>query len=258
MSFIYREEFNDLGRALHSAHLEEVAEEELLEGLRRQDKRIDAKKKKDDKELVDPVDLMTAAIIVGATDLEIREITARTGLHQNISIEALQENREQLDAAEEELEDILDQAFVLEDGRRVFLSEDGLRVIDELGQDVDADIIDPSRIDPTKPRYDKFLESKLAFAALMEEQDQLLTYQNELDKFAVAIERGNLSRDDVAEMNAYMTENAPAAIRAKLPESDPAHEAAADNTQAYVPSFGQAPDATASGPSDFDPSKLFQ
>lgn len=59
---------------------------------------------------------------------------------------ALQDVVERLDIAQQRVDDILEQAHVLPDGRRVFKTKDGLRVFDEHGVELAPSEIDPDEI----------------------------------------------------------------------------------------------------------------
>ena len=69
---------------------------------------------------------------------QVQEFYAELDVYNAATITALDENRKQLDAVEERLEDLLSKAHVLPDGRRVFKSEDGQRVFDENGAELEA------------------------------------------------------------------------------------------------------------------------
>lgn len=62
------------------------------------------------------------------------------------------ENQVFLDAVRERLDVVLSRAHVLEDGRRVFKTEDGSQVFDEHGAEVDAEVHDPGVVDSAVPR----------------------------------------------------------------------------------------------------------
>ena len=83
---------------------------------------------------------------VMATQIQIVEFEAKLDIYDQATVEALIENQILLDAVRSRLNSMLDQAYVMKDGRRVFKSEDGSTVIDEFGKNVSAEEIDPERI----------------------------------------------------------------------------------------------------------------
>ncbi|MCR9089465.1 MAG: hypothetical protein NXH97_22325 [Rhodobacteraceae bacterium] len=253
MNQIIRAAFLDAILVGRPAELAEAREEEF----RRQADRIATRKEKAEAEQFDAGDILTVAIVAGATAIQIEQLSERTDLHQQLVIEALQENRLAIDASQEDLDRLLDQAHVLEDGRRVFETRDGTAVIDEYGNKVADDIITPGEVDDTRPDAETYLARRDAHIALMKEQTDLLAYQRELDRFDQAIAAGNLSQDDVARMQDFMDTQAPAAIRAKLPASDPASQGPSASLSPTEPQATAIQDGLMTK-AEFDPSSLFK
>ncbi|MEL6933399.1 MAG: hypothetical protein AAFO17_09940 [Pseudomonadota bacterium] len=72
------------------------------------------------------------------------------------TVEALISNQEALDAVKERIDVILMRAHALEDGRRVFKTEDGTQVFDQFGEEVGPEVIAPEDIDDSAPRWEDF------------------------------------------------------------------------------------------------------
>lgn len=161
-------------------------------------------------------------LVASVSAAEIERLDERMSLHHQAVIEALQENRDRLDVSRRRLDDMLGKAYVLEDGRRVFKTEDGQRVFDEHGNELGADEIDPDAIDAWRPRWEAYAEERDRHHALETERDALLDYQDKLDQAQARIDGGTLSEDDFADIEALLAESAPAAVRQKLPASEPA------------------------------------
>ncbi|MEM1149528.1 MAG: hypothetical protein AAGI03_03090 [Pseudomonadota bacterium] len=227
------------------------------EAFRRQADRIATRKEKADAEKMDTGDLVAVAIVSNATAEQVRRLSVRTDLHQQLVIEALQENREALDQSQEALDALLEEAHMLEDGRRVFESRDGTRVVDEFGQVVAPSIVRPEEIEDWRPDAETYLERRDAHMALIREQRELLEYQQELDRMDQQIASGNLSQEELQRMETFMDDNAPAAIRAKLPETDPASRRLSGSTEMVDPSRTNAA-ASPIATNAFDPSTLFK
>ena len=96
-------------------------------------------------------------------------------------VEVLIENDQRLAALNDFIDVMLAEAFVLEDGRRVFRSEDGTKVIDEFGQEVSPDEVHPDEIDPDAPSWEMFSGRVQERDALLAEREDLLEFQAELD-----------------------------------------------------------------------------
>ncbi len=134
------------------------------EWLRRRQWFIKAKQEHHRKEdIADKLDdeiLSFAAETVIATQVQIKEFQARIDAYEtrlddyNAKLDiydaaithALMEHLQRLEILEAYHAELLANAFVLEDGTRVFKSEDGTFVIDEKGQMIGPEMIDPKTI----------------------------------------------------------------------------------------------------------------
>ena len=74
-----------------------------------------------------------AASIVIADPIEVESFRADLDAYDAATIEAIMENREILERLYRERDILLERAYQLDDGTRVFKSEDGVRVFDEHG-----------------------------------------------------------------------------------------------------------------------------
>jgi len=169
--------------------------------------------------------LDAVAVVAGLVDLSISEartLTTRLEWHQVALVEALEANRVERELAEERLSELADAAFVMVDGRRVFRTADGMRVIDENGQEVSEDELDPDLIETWRPDAEDFLEARDHFDALSEERSSLFAYQEALQDAEGDLTNGNLGPQDLAEIEALLDESTPDRVRHHLPETDPA------------------------------------
>lgn len=158
------------------------------------------------------------------------------------TIEALEENERQLAQARAARDAILAQAYVLEDGRRVFRTADGSAVIDEHGNPVGADVVDPDEIPHSAPTWEDFLPTDEPYKRLQEERAALLEFQEKLDEMREALAAGEITEDQLKEMEAALIADMPAAVRAQLP----AHDAAAQHLDQHNPDRPPQRDAVAS------------
>lgn len=156
-----------------------------------------------------------AATVVTAEQAETFRI--ELDAYQTATIEALEINREALDFARERLQATLAQAHTLEDGRRVFETEDGLRVFDEFGNELSPDVITPDQIPNHKPSWEYFSEGQTLVRELEAEQAELLDYQSDLDEAAERLDNGTLTGEEYDDLRADLRETAPDAVRAHIP-----------------------------------------
>ncbi len=127
-------------------------------------------------------------------------------------VEALMRNEELLDLVNAEIETMLSRAHVLEDGRRVFRSEDGAQVFDEFGEEVSRDVIHPDVIDPEAPSWEAFSGKLEERETLVRERQDILEYQEQLDAARAEIEDGEISLDDLEALEADLADSMPPAV----------------------------------------------
>ncbi len=184
-----------------------------LEGERRKRER----ERKDD-EARDDLEGV-AEVAIRATDAEIAAFTDRLDAYDAAVVEALHRNRVELERVQAEIDDMLAQAHVLPDGRRVFEMEDG-RVIDEHGQEIQPDVITSEEIDDTRPRGEAYLAARAEEARLAAEREGLLDYQHQLDETRDRLDDEDLTSEELEELGAVMDAAMPEAVRAALDGTD--------------------------------------
>lgn len=218
----------------------------IQEGFRLENERDDRKKEREKKEQENGRDGMTAALLGEVDKLDAAELETQIALHDQAIIEALTENEERLAAADRRVAKLLGEARVLPDGRRVFKTEDGLRVFDEFGQEVGADDVDPQSIEDVRPRWETYSADQKVRDGLIEERQELLEYQGKLDEMQDKLANGEMSQTDLDQLDRLMADDAPDAVRRHLPPDDPAalHDMARANDppQGGYSAFGLATD----------------
>lgn len=208
--------------AYMGAHYRAMAEK--WQETRRLDERVQKSVELKDEAVANSQTLLTAIMVSGVRPREYHQLVERVGLHQNLVIEALQEKQEELDASQDRLDDMLGDAYELEGGHRVFKTEDGLSVFDEYGFELSADTIDPDEIENWRPKAETYFEEVERRNRIVQEQAELLDYQEKLDAAQNKLDQGTLSRDDYNELNDLLN-TAPTAVRNRLPQDGPAYQA---------------------------------
>lgn len=192
-----------------------------------------------------------AATVITAEQAETFRIELDT--YHTATIEALEINREALDFARERLAETLERAHTLDDGRRVFETEDGQRVFDEFGNEVSPDLITPEEILDHHPKWEEYSERSDRVGELETEQSRLLEFQAELDEASERLDSGTLTVREFDDLRAELRDTAPDAVRAIIPgmeisEVEPTANAALDLNldselanaiQAAVPCLGR-------------------
>ncbi|MCE8006407.1 hypothetical protein [Aestuariivita sp.] len=116
---------------------------------------------------------------------------------------------------------LLEQAYVMEDGRRVFRTEDGGQVFDEFGQEVGAMEIDPMMIPDTAPTWETYSVPFNEEIRLQAERTQILEYQQQLDDAREALESGDITKAELEDLQTSLAEDMPDAVRVQLPTDHP-------------------------------------
>jgi hypothetical protein len=94
-------------------------------------------------------------------------------------VTALMENNRQREALQAQIDAMLAQAYITEDGTRAFRTEDGTQVFDERGNDI-TDHVDPAITGDTGPSWEDFNALRQEQAALEAERSAILDYQQRL------------------------------------------------------------------------------
>lgn len=149
------------------------------------------------------------ATLISAEQVALFE---RLDVLEAANTEALIKIAEDIEKARERVESVLERAFVLPDGRSVFKSEDGSRVVDEFGEDVSPEVVSPDAIDDSYPTWEEFKRESEALERLDSERDELLKEQERLDVAREQAEAGDLTTADVDALEAELgpsSENTP-------------------------------------------------
>ena len=146
--------------------------------------------------------------------------------YDEATVIALMENLEQLEAVQARMDALLEQAFVIEDGRRVFKTQDGLQVFDEHGAEISATELDFALIPETAPTWETYQPELEHRETLIAERTEILEYQAKLDAAREEIEGGEISEADLEALDAELLEMMPDAVQAQLgPDHAPSKDA---------------------------------
>jgi len=162
-------------------------------------------------------DAVTAYSDIVATQLadpeRLTAFEADLDIYDTAVVEALMENTEALETVQAQIDIMLHQAHVIDDGRRVFKTEDGTQVYDEHG----ASIIDPMAISANKPTWEEFSSQINEMKHLEQERTAILDYQEKLDTAREQLANGDITNGELDRLETSLTEAMPDAVRDKLP-----------------------------------------
>ena len=151
--------------------------------------------------------------VVMASSIQIEEFEIKLDSYDGAVVAALMENQELLDAVRNEIAAMLAQAYVLEDGRRVFKTEDGTQVFDEFGTEIHADEVDPLQIDDSLPTWEAFSAKNDLEQSLEAERAQIFEFQEKVDAARDQIAEGDISETDLEALDADLLDAMPLAVR---------------------------------------------
>ena len=94
-------------------------------------------------------DLFDLAVdVLMASQDQIIQFGKKLDRYDEATVRALMKNQESLEEVNARLDALLDRAYVMQDGRRVFKTDNGTKVFDEFGQEVSSDELDSNLISP--------------------------------------------------------------------------------------------------------------
>jgi len=155
-----------------------------------------------------------------ATATQLTIFTARLDTYDTATVEALMNNDRQLGEVRERIQNMLLEAHVLPDGRRVFRTRDGKQVFDESGRELGPDVINADDIDREKPVWEDFRDLRDSKARLEYERRELLEYQQKLDDARTRVNEGNLTKDDLDRMDKDLEKSMPKTVRDIVQRND--------------------------------------
>lgn len=152
-----------------------------------------------------------------ATSEELEAFSLELETYDVAAIEALQENAAQIERVEDRLEQMLQQAHQLPDGRRVFKTEDGFRVFDEHGDELESSTFDPDQIPDDRIRWETYAQEMETHQNLIQERSELLEYQEKLDFGRDELDAGDITAGDFDAMQEDLRSSMPDTVRSRIP-----------------------------------------
>lgn len=169
--------------------------------------------------------------IIMATDAQIEAFDVKLDRYDTATIEALEYNQVRLDDIQRRLGEVeiqiqmmLDQAHVMDDGRRVFLTEDRSKAFDEFGKVVSEDELDFDAVPHSALSYESFAREtdllkdlKNAELDLVSERSEIFEFQEQLDEARERIAGGEISEEELDALDAELADAMPHSIKSYVP-----------------------------------------
>lgn len=220
-----------------------LARHRLQQDMREQAKLRERRKDEADRENGDDLLALAATVVSSA---QLQHFNESLSEYDAATVAALQRNDEALAAAEERLALLLEGAFVLPDGRRVFRTEDGRYVFDENGQAIPPEVIEAGDIPDGYTSWEDYDSAADVIRRLVEERRELIEFQEELDEARERANDGDLTQDELDELMDDLERDMPPAVRAEL---DNAEGPAPSSAPAAPPGIGDLAPAVIPPPS---------
>ena len=186
--------------------------------------RDDRDKKAKLEERMDDDFMELASSVILATQMEVQEFQARLDVYDEATVKALMENTQALEDVNERISEKLDQAHVLEDGRKVFKSEDGTWAVDENGSRLDSTINNMEAIPKTKVTAEEFETDTKERDQLLFERQKIIEYQEKLDHSRERSDSKDFSKEELDGLDQELEAEMPMAVKRQMPGYDPAQE----------------------------------
>ncbi|PTM40513.1 hypothetical protein [Bosea sp. 124] len=144
---------------------------------------------------------------------KIEQFTIKLDRYETATVQALMDNERDTLAVRKEIDAMLLKAHTLEDGRRVFKSEDGVRVFDEHGAELKPADVAPESISDEKPRAEAYFERRTEERRLVEERKGLHDYQTKLDTARERVKDPTLTENELSALDKELGQSVPDRVR---------------------------------------------
>ena len=186
-----------------------------------------------------------AASVIVATELEIQQFEAKLDDYDEAIIKALEKNRVSMDEltlrladVDSRIQNMLDRAHVMDDGRRVFLTKDKTQAFDEHGVEITRDELDFDLVPQTAPAWEDISSAfkeqdrlKQEFIRLTKERAGILEFQEKVDLARERITNGDIPKSELDDLGAELANAMPLSVKAQTADGITANNIPAVKTE---------------------------
>ena len=206
-------------RALHSEDLRKEREKWFIVA-RDQREQQELKADKSEEAFMEFV-----ASVILATEIEVQKFQAKLDTYDEATVKALMENTKALEAINEKIQENLKHAHTLEDGTRVYKSEDGTWGINENGQRFDVETHDMQTIPSTKVTAEEAETDFNERDMLQRERTEILEFQEKSDHAREHSNSDDFTKEELDELDKELEAEMPETVKRQLPDYEPSQEA---------------------------------
>ena len=205
-------------RALHSENLSKEREKWFIVA-RDQREHQELKADKSEEAFMELV-----ASVILATEIEIQKFQAKLDTYDEATVKALMENTKLFEAINEKIQENLKHAHTLEDGTRVYKSEDGTWGVNEHGQRFDGDTHDMETIPSTKVTAEEAEADFRTRDMLQRERTEILEFQEKSDHARERSNSDDFTKEELDELDKELESEMPMAVKRQMTDYDPSQE----------------------------------
>ena len=183
--------------------------------------------------------------MIVATELEIQQFEAKLDDYDEAIVKALEKNRIAMDElilqlaeVDARIQSMLDQAYVMEDGRRVFLTKDRTQAFDERGVEVTREELDFDLVPQSAPAWEDVSTAfsrrdqlKHEYDRLAKERAGILEFQEKVDVARERIANGEISKSELDDLDAELADAMPPSVKAQTADGVTANNILAIKTE---------------------------
>lgn len=185
-------------------------------------------------------DLMSVAQSSAQAAIEKIDILGeRITQFKQLTIEEIMFLQGKLDSLLVQREAMLDKAFVLEDGTRVFKTLDGTAVFDEFGNSVGNEFVDPNLIGNDLPNWEAFSQNTRDINSAKAGLTEKIEFLGELDELEDALGQDDLTEDQLNDLEERLEAAIPESTRIRETALDVSDDIAKPATDFAIATTGQ-------------------
>ena len=157
--------------------------------------------------------------MVVANEYEVTAFKQELDTYDLATMHALLEKSKILEQLYRQRDRLLDNAYRLDDGTRVFKSEDGVTVINEAGEEIPADVVTPEEIGDHHTKAEEYLSVNEKIDEHQAVDQRLRDYQEQLDAARELVNSGEMTKEELEDYRRQLQADMPLEVRQQLPDN---------------------------------------
>ena len=151
--------------------------------------------------------------IVLANQADLQSFQNMLDDYETKATQRILELQNQLDQQLSKQREMLENAYVLPDGRRVFKYKDENKVIDEFGKNVSSDVIDANKIPDHHPHGEAYKANIDNIAQTRKDTKETIKFRDRVNEMQEELEQGKVSKDRLEDLKSEFDDIIPDSLR---------------------------------------------